>query len=178
MAGDWRGRWHVASRGHKQQFVLISDKIAETDLVFHPRDIRLVFKAPRAKHIQGLPKMRGRCPHEQYGVGGGETLNWQTADFVKRHRGIMVACRALHAGFFVVDFEMPRRIGVKHRIASVAWKRSLWVTGCGQPLKAFGAANLRFPRPDILCRPKNLTLAPRHDLALLVYRLGGDVCCR
>src|SRR5262249_24441506 len=82
----------------------------------------------------------------------------------------MVARRALDARFFVIDFEMPRRIGIKHRIAPVAWKRSVLVTGYGQPLNAFGAANLRFPRPDILCRPKDLALAASDGLALVLLR--------
>jgi hypothetical protein len=80
----------------------------------------------------------------------------------------VVAGRALDAGFFVVDLEMPRRIGVKHRIASVAWERSVLVTGCCQPLNAFGAPNLRFPRSDILCGPKDFPLALRDDLVLLL----------
>src|SRR6516165_7142165 len=82
----------------------------------------------------------------------------------------MVAGRALDAGFFIVDIEMPRRIGIKHRIASVAWERSALVAGCGQPFDALGATHFSLTRSDLLCRPKDLPLAPRHDLALVLLR--------
>src|SRR5262245_19926119 len=99
--------------------------------------------------------MRDSCPQEQCGVGAGETWDWQSADLIERHRGIMVAGRALDAGFFIVDIEMPRRIGIKHRIASVAWERSALVAGCGQPLNAFGATHFSLTRSDLLCRSKD-----------------------
>src|SRR5215467_5738497 len=112
--------------------------------------------------------MRDRCPHEQCGVGAGETWDWQSADLVERHRGIVVGGRVLDAGFFVVDLEMPRRIGINNGIASVAWE---WlVTGRGQPFDALGATHFSLTRSDLLCRPKDLPLAPRHDLALVLLR--------
>jgi len=55
---------NFTSRRHNQQFVLIPDKVAETNLVLHPYDIRLVLKAPCDKHIERFPKMRDRCPHK------------------------------------------------------------------------------------------------------------------
>jgi hypothetical protein len=71
--------------------------------------------------------------------------------------------------------ELPRRIGIKHRIASVAWERSVLVTGCGQSLNAFGAANLRFPGSDMLCCLKDLALASRYNLLLLSPGQGCNV---
>jgi hypothetical protein len=73
---------------------------------------------------------------------------------------------------------MPRRIGTKYRIASVTWEWTVLVTGCGHALNAFGAANLRFPRSDILCGPKDFPLAPRYDLALFVYILPCHIGSR
>src|SRR5262245_20200890 len=102
--------------------MLISDKIAETELVLHPYNIRLVFEAPRREHVERFLQVRRGCPKKHHGVGGGETYNWQSADLFKRHRGIVVARRALDAGFFVVDFEMPWRVGIKYRIASAVWE--------------------------------------------------------
>jgi hypothetical protein len=43
------------------------------------------------------------------------------------------------------------------------------VTGYDQPLNTFGAPNLRFPRSDILCGPKDFPLAPRDYLLLLLH---------
>src|SRR6516164_11152262 len=92
----------------------------------------------------------------------------QGANLVQCHRGIMVAGSALDAGFFVVDFEMPRRIGVNNGIASVAWE---WlVTGRGQPFDAFGATHFSLTRSDLLCRPKDLPLTARDNLVLLLNR--------
>src|SRR5262245_31146888 len=120
--------------------------------------------------------MRDSCPQEQCGVGAGETWDWQSADLIERHRGIVVGGSTLHAGFFVVDFEMPRRIGVNNGIASVAWE---WlVTVRGQPFEAFGATHFSLTRSDLLCRPKDLPLAPRHDLALLLGRKRRHVRSR
>jgi len=121
--------------------------------------------------------MRDRCPHEECGVGAGETQDWQSADLIERHRGIMVAGRALGAGFFIVDIEMPRRIGIKHRIGSVAWERSALVAGCGQPLNAFGAANLRFPRPDIFCFDKRASLPFWRAVNVTITRRSGFSVC-
>src|SRR5215472_7113451 len=120
--------------------------------------------------------MRDRCPHEQCGVGAGETWDWQSADLVERHRGIVVGGRVLDAGFFVVDLEMPRRIGINNGIASVAWE---WlVTGRGQPFDTFGATHFSLTRSDLLCRPKDLPLAPCDDLLLLLNRERCHVCSR
>src|SRR5262245_15116316 len=114
--------------------------------------------------------MRNRCPHEQCGVRAGETWDWRSADFGKRHRGIVVPCRALDARFFVVDFEMPWRIGVNNGIASIARERTVLVTGCGQPLDAFGTARFSLARSDLLCRLENFPFAPRNYLALVLLR--------